>query len=202
MSDLLQLEEKVLAGDEWRDTTTIPYNGDEHEIKYRILGETEMAHAMNIIGEDNFEEKVDQFQSIVSQIGEDDREEVQELKSKVESDPDGLTDEEQDRLEELTEQVSDDDDVSALALYEKDFVEGCHYAFKQGVEPDKEDVDAIRDMTAEEQRDRFGEMLMDKEDAEEAAQDIIETIAMKSKGWKAFEVGLMVLFKSLGGAKN
>lgn len=105
MSDLLELEEKVKKGDDWRGEHDVEYGGETHTVLYRHLYDDEFSEAINIIGDENFEDKIKLLQDVASNVSQSQMEEYQDVMEEMEDNPDDLSDEQRERLEDLQKSV-------------------------------------------------------------------------------------------------
>lgn len=128
MSDLHKLDQKVTQGRKWRGEIHVAFNGEEHTLKVRQLLDPEFREVL---------EKIDteELEALKNDLPEDLTDEYRELSEKT----DDLTEEEQDRLVELEEQLS-----SSENLFEKlssDTLEAFRLCAKYAVVPDDEDIE-------------------------------------------------------------
>lgn len=198
MSDLLALDRKNREGDKWRGTIDVEVDGEDFDIKHRLLYDDEIAHAIDIMGEETFK---DVFAD-ADEMDDEDREKVQRVQKLTSKDE--LTDEEQAELDELKE----DETIAGMSeeffkLMDPDIVAALQYAAQQGVKADREDGDAVLEMTLEEQQNRFGDTAKGLDDAMALAEDAItERLANRSTNLISVLVGSQVFFESLNSLGN
>lgn len=200
MSDLLALDRKNREGDKWRGTIDVEVDGEEFDIKHRLLYDDEIAHAIDIMGEETFKEVF----ANADEMDDEDREKVKRVQQLTGKNEDELTDEEQVELDELRE----DETIAGMSeeffkLMDPDIVGAMQYAAKQGVKADREDGDAVLEMTLEEQQERFGDTAKGLDDARELAEkSITDRLANRSTKLVSVLVGSQVFFESLNSLGN
>jgi len=188
MSDLFEVREKTEKGIEWRGTIDIDMDGEEKHLRVRQLRDPEFWEVMEKVD-------TDELDSMQADIDEETIEEVEELQAKEE-----LTDEEESRLAELTDEIGDDD----LGMFEKlskDTYEGIKLAAKYAVEPDEEDIRTALGQHTEDIREQYGEST--NEAAREYLNDhVIAPMIDDSTDFTSFVIGVRALGETLGDSGN
>lgn len=196
MSDLFEVDRKVKEGAAWRSYITVDIDGEEYELCYRQLHDDEFASVVDIIGQETFQQKFEEFGEVadeeVADLSEEDLDRIEELQSK-----ETLSNEERAELNEYAEQVDSMD--SMLGMMDPDLVEGMHYAGRCAIVPDDEDVDQVLAMTFDEQEELFGETAKTETQARELAQKRVDAIFADSTGFDAYLIGFEAFLESMSG---
>lgn len=196
MSDLLELDKKNREGAKWRGTIDLEEGDETYEITHRMLFDDEIPHVIDIIGEDKFEEL---FGDADDHADEESREKIQRVQELRAKDEDARTDDEEAELEELLE----DEAVAGMSrelfnLMDPDVVEAMQYAAMCGVKADREDGDAVLELTREEQQDRYGDTAKTLDEAMELAESAItHRLVEQGTGLRSLVIGLQVFMASL-----
>lgn len=204
MSDLLSVDQKVREADEWRGTTEVSFGEEDDDgdpisyaLTYRQLYENQFAEAVDRIGADNFESKVESLSGVTESLSQEQLETYRELSSK---DPESLNDDDREQLQSIADNMEDSGSVSGiLELMDPDMIDGLQYAAKKGVVPDEDDVEEVLNMTVPEQKERFGDVLQTEDKAREALNTMVQNIVDRSTGFTAYELGLNIIMESMGG---
>lgn len=219
MSDLLTVDKQVKEGDEWRGTTDVSFGETEvvettdndgntvekeqqvtYELTYRQLYETEFSEAVDRIGSDNFESKIESLSSVTNNLSQEKLEQYRQLSSK---DPESLSEDERETLQSIADTAESDGSVGGiLDMMDPDMVDGLHYAAKRGVVPDEDDVTEVLNMNVPEQQERFDDVIQDEDKARKELQSMVERMVDRSTGLTAYKLGLDIIMESLGGGKN
>lgn len=206
MSDLLQFDNKVKQGAEWRGTTEVSMDdsimGSTEEdsdaesfgVTYRLLKDPEFAESIARMGADNFEDKLASLEDARSAFDDDQLERYEELERS-----DDLSDDEREELEALQNELEDESNLAdVLGMMDPDLTDGFHYAAECGLEPDEDDIQEVLNMKVPEQREMFGEHVPDREKAVELLQQRIEeNIIGNSTGFTAYGLGMEIFMESM-----
>jgi hypothetical protein len=188
MSDLFEAREKTEKGAEWRGSINVDINDETHELTVRQLRDPEQWEVMAQID-------LDELEALQGELPEEEMEELQELQE-----ADRLSDDEEDRLEELQAEIEDEDiDLFDTLSYET--YEGLKKTAKYGVEPDDADIRNALAESVEEIREMYGGSSND--DARQYLQDqMIAPMIEESTDFTSFAIGVKVLGETLGDTKN
>lgn len=188
MSDLFEAREKTEKGAEWRGTINVDIDGETHELTVRQLVDPEFWEVMTYIDTDELAE-------LQADLPEEKMDEFQDLQTK-----DSLTDEEEQRLEELTEEVEEEDiDLFDALSYET--YKGIKLAAEYGVEPDEEDIRTALTQHTAEISDQYGGTSNDE--ARQYVNDhVIKPMIENSTDFTSFAIGVRALGETLGDEGN
>ena len=142
--DFLRADEKIEQGLDWTDTMTIPVAGEQMDFGFQLLDETTLQYVQNELPLDEFREYRQDGMS-------DEHEELMELQRK-----DDLTDEEQERLLELAEEVNPEEE--GRDSLSQDAINALMDAGKDSLIPTEEDVTDVMNADPEVQQRIFGEL--------------------------------------------
>lgn len=188
MSDLFEAREKTEKGAEWRGTINVDIDGDTHELSVRQLVDPEFWEVMTYVD-------TDELKDLQSSLPEDKMEEFRELQTKED-----LTEAEEDRLQELTEEV-ESEEVNIFETLSFETYKGIKLAAEYGVEPDEEDIRlALTEHTGE-----INEMYggTSNENAREYVNDhVIKPMIDRSTDFTSFAIGIRALGETLGEEGN
>jgi hypothetical protein len=188
MSDLFEVRGKTEEGTDWRGSITIQMDGEEKELTIRQLNDTENWDVM---------EKIDknELQNLDADVDEELVSELQELEERED-----LSDEEQERKQELYKRV-EEEDMNLFDTISKETFEGIKQAAKYGVEPDNKDVrDALTEHAGEIEEQYGGTA---HEDARQYVNDnVVKPMIEDSVDFTSFAIGIKVLNATLGDVKN
>lgn len=188
MSDLFETRAKTEKGVNWRGTINVDVGGDTQELTVRQLCDPEQWEVMSLVDLDELEE-------LQSNLPEEKMEELRELQSS-----DRLTDEEEERLEELQAEVGDED-IDLFDTLSFDTYKGLAQAAKYGVEPDDADIRVALTEHADEVENQYGDL--SNESAKQYVNDaVIEPMIDNSTDFTSFAIGIKVLGETLGDTKN
>lgn len=183
MSDLFEVREKVEKGAEWRGTIQVEIDGDVKELTVRQLRDPEFWEVMSQID-------TDEIEAFQNELPEEVTEELRNLQQK-----DNLTDEEEERLEELQNDIDSDGLNMFETLSEKTF-QGIKQCAKYGVEPDGEDIKESLTRHTQEIEEKYGGTSQD--DAREFINDhVIAPMVERSTDFTSFAIGVRVLGETL-----
>lgn len=195
MSDLFAVDRQVKQGAEWRDYVDVTVNGEDYELCIRQLQDDEFSHVVDIIGQDTFKEKLDDLSENADESGltKEDLDRIEELQS---MDADEMSESEKRELEQY---ASDAEALEeSLAMMDPAMVEGMHYAGRQAVVPDEDDIDAVLEMSFNDQEELLGDKARTPDQAEELAKERVYAIFEQSTGFTAYQIGFTAFLASLG----
>lgn len=188
MSDLFEAREKTEKGADWRGTINVDIDGETHELTVRQLVDPEFWEVMTYVD-------TDELQSLQADLPEEKMEEFQELQTK-----DNLTEEEEDRLEELTAEV-EDEDVDLFDALSYETYQGIKLAAEYGVEPDEEDIRRALTQHTGDIEEQYGGTSHD--DARQYVNDhVIKPMIEESTDFTSFAIGVRALGQTLGDEGN
>ena len=189
MSDLATAKQKIKKGADWRGTVTLDIDGDTVELCVRQLRDVELEEVMGLIDRDELENLRDEYPDEV-------RDELDELRSQ-----DDLSEEEEERLSELQEQM-EDVDVDVFSVLSDSTFEGVRKAAMYGVEPDEDDMaTAMRERAHEIEKER-GIQVQTPEDTHDALKEEWQDILYQATDFVSFEAGMEVLMATVGEEGN
>jgi hypothetical protein len=188
MSDLFEAREKTEKGAEWRGSIHVDIDGETHELTVRQLVDPEFWEVMTYVD-------TDELEALQSDLPEETMEEFQELQEQ-----DSLSDEEEDRLEELTQEVeSQDIDIFEALSYET--YKGLKLAAEYGIEPDQSDIQKALTQHTDEVEDQYGSKTQDA--AKEYVNDhVVKPMLDNSTDFTSFAIGVRALGETLGDQGN
>jgi len=189
MSDLFEVREKTEAGADWRGTIDVSIDGDHHELTVRQLRDPEFWEVMSLID-------MDELESLQSELPEEKMEEYQELQDK----DDTLTDEEEDRLAALQEDV-EAANVNIFDALSKETYDGLVKAAKYGVEPDERDIQRAMTEHVDTIVEKYGSAT--NENARTYLNDtVVAPMIDRSTNFTSFAIGVKALGETLGDEGN
>jgi MFS superfamily sulfate permease-like transporter len=189
MSDLFEIREKVEEGASWRGNIQVNIDGDSKDLTVRQLRDPEFWDVMSDIDTTELENMQDD-------LPEDAIEEFNELQT-----ADELTDEEEERLEELQEEIEDEESFNLFDTVSESTYEGIQKAAKYGVEPDEQDIQHVLTTKTEEIREKYGGSSRD--DARDYVNDhVIGPMIDRSTDFVSFAIGIRVFQATLDDAGN
>lgn len=182
MSDLNKLTKKTKEGTDWRGHITVEEDGEEMELTVRNLSSPEIEDVFRLIDRD-------ELSTLQDELPKDEMEERREL---LDSDEDERTEEEQDRLDELTEELQGVHMKMFDVLSEETFG-GIRLAAKRGVVPDEDDMSHALKNRAVEIEKETGQKIKYPEDTKEYLKDeLIHSIENNTR-FMGFQIGMKVL---------
>lgn len=188
MSDLFEAREKVEKGAEWRGEINAEIDGETQQLTVRQLFDPEQWEVMSQID-------MDELEALQEDLPEDKMEELAELR-----DSDSLTDDEQDRLEELQDEL-DDGDINIFDELSYETYKGLMTAAKYGIVPDDADVRYALTNHADEIEESYGSLSNDA--AKQYVNDtVITPMIERSTDFTSFAIGVKVIGETLGDTKN
>lgn len=183
MSDLFEVREKVEKGAEWRGTIQVEIDGDVKELTVRQLRDPEFWEVMSQID-------TDEIEAFQNELPEGVTEELRDLQQK-----DSLTNEEEERLEELQNDI-DSDGLDMFETLSEETFQGIKQCAKYGVEPDGEDSKEALMRHTQEIEKKYGGTSQD--DAREFVNDhVIAPMVERSTDFTSFAIGVRVLGETL-----
>lgn len=179
MSDWTRAKKKSREGVEFIDYANVPMGDETFELAYGLLSGDDF---LDIYG------RMD-IQTIREYQDESDtNERLQELQSK-----DELTDDEEDELQDLHEEVTEES-AELISRLGDDTLSAIQDAGRLALRPDREDINDALELSSAEQEERFGETLRTPQEAREAIETEMREVVKESPyliawtiGQKAFE---------------
>lgn len=193
MSDLLEVEEKTLKGDEWRGDITVVQDGEERTLKVRQLHDPEFFKVMKLIDRD-------ELKDLRESLPEDKMEEYHDLQEKEELDSDEI-----ERLEELEEELNSQS-VSLFEVLSESTFDGIVKAGEYGVEPDQEDLRTALRTRSEEIEKEYG--VVPRSDTDDVVYEYVKEKVIKDRilgratNFQSFVIGMSVLVETVGEEGN
>lgn len=194
MSDYFDSRKKLVQGNEWRGTITVNIDDNEYEWTARQLKDDEYFDVINDIDR----ESIQQFRD---EVDEDKLEEFRELQDK-----DERTDEEEERYEELRDEI---EDSNILDRIDDETFNAVRRAGMYGVVPSDDDLDEVMNMTFDRQTDIFKGIvdkvpeiydedsrkvvIQSRDDARKAVKEDMKERLRNATNFVSFEVGMQVL---------
>lgn len=191
MSDFHRLKQKTQEGTSWRETVTLEMDGESMELQVRQLKSPELEEVMRLIDRSELRELRDM-------VPQELRDEYQELQEAEE-----LSEEEEDRLAYLQEQMNDA--MGGKTLFDvlsEDTFEGVRRCAIYAVEPDEEDLQREFRERAAEIEEEYGVPVRTPEDVYPAVKDDLEDMVRNSTDFLGFTIGLQALMVTVGDEKN
>lgn len=191
MSDFGKIEQKTVQGVEWRGTISVVIDGEDAELSVRQLVEPEFREVMSYID-------TDELKNLRGNIDDDMWDEYQELQQTEER-----TEEQNDRLAEITEELESDTGNIFDTLSDETF-KGLSLAAKYGVEPDDADLaERFRDpeYVARVEKE-YGIDVRTPDDLYKPLKDDIAWVFDNNTDFLSFTVGIQVLLETGGDEKN
>lgn len=189
MSDLNELKSKTQEGADWRGSINVNIDDEDYELTVRQLYDREFEEVMGKIDRE-------ELQSLRDALPEDVMDEYTELR-----DADELTEEEEERLSELQDEL-EDEAVDIFDVLSSETFEGIRLAAKTAVVPDEEDLrTAFRERAAEIESE-YGVAVKTPEDVKPALNDEIDEMIEQSTGFVSFAIGIQALTASVDDEGN
>lgn len=186
MSDFDKLRKKVAEGRDWRGTIRVNIDGDELELTVRQLRDPEYYDVLSSIDRDELQELRDAYPQDVL-------EEYRELQNSEED----LTDEEQERFEELRDTLEEESPDFTNVLSQSTF-DGIRQCAKYAVEPDDEDLASAFQSRAAEIEREYNTKVQTPEDVRPALQDELEELIDDATDFASFTIGMQALVQTVG----
>ena len=191
MSDLSKLTQKTKQGKEWRGTITVEDDGEEMDLTIRNLVSPEVEEVFRLIDRD-------ELNQLQEELPQDEMEERREL---LATDEEERTDEEQERLDELNEELRGEH-MKLFDILSDETFKGIRKAAKYAVVPDDDDMrDALRNR-AHEIEEEYGSRVSKPEDTFDFLKDELEWVIDNSTRFVGFQVGMKVLRETGGDEGN
>lgn len=191
MSDLGKLTQKTKEGKDWRGTITVEDDGDEMELTIRNLVSPEVEEVFRLIDRD-------ELSRLQDELPQDEMEERREL---LDIDEDERTEEEQERLDELSEKLRGEH-MKLFDILSEETFKGIRQAGKYAVVPDQDDMrEALRER-AFEIEEEHGERVSKPEDTFDFLKDELEWVIENSTDFVGFQIGMKVLRETGGDEGN
>ena len=185
MSDIHTLTKKTKEGKEWRGTIVVEDDGDEMELTVRNLTSPEIEDVFRLIDRDELER-------LREELPQDKMEERTEL---LEMDEDERTDEQQERLDELTDELQGAH-MKMFDVLGEDTFDGIRLAAKKGVVPDEDDMEHALKNRAVEIEKETGKSVRHPEDTFDYLKDELVDAIKNNTRFIGFQIGMKVLQKT------
>lgn len=182
MSDLSTLTKKTREGREWRGEITVEDDGTEMSLTVRNLTSPEIEEVFRLLDRDELEQLEDELPT----------EKMEERTELLEMDEDERTDGEQDRLDELTKELSDAH-MKMFDILSADTFEAIRLAARKGVVPDQEDMEDALQNRAREIEEETGRRVQTPEDTFDYLKAELEESIANSTNFIGFQIGMKVL---------
>jgi hypothetical protein len=196
MSEYFKSREKLIQGNNWRGTIDVEIDDESYEWTVRQISDDEYFDVISDIDRDS----LSQFRD---DIDEDKLEEFRELR-----DRDDLDDDEQERHDELREELEDTDILDRI---DDDTFNAIRRAGMYGVVPSEDEVNHVMSLTFEEQdrlfsehKDKVPEIVHDgnvriqsRDVGEKVVKEDIKERLRNATDFLSFEVGMQVLKKTM-----
>lgn len=185
MSDIHKLTKKTKEGKKWRGEITVEDDGDELELTVRNLTSPEIEDVFRLIDRDELEELRDKLP----------KEKMEERNEILEKDEDERTDAEEERLEELTDELQGAHMMMFDILSEETF-DGIRLAGKLGAVPDEEDMqDALRNRAGQIEEETGQQVKYPEDTFDYLKDELIDAIENHTR-FIGFQIGMRVLQKT------
>ena len=185
MSDIHTLTKKTKEGKEWRGTIVVEDDGDEMELTVRNLTSPEIEDVFRLIDRDELER-------LREELPQDKMEERTEL---LEMDEDERTEEEQERLDELTDELQGAH-MKMFDILGKETFDGIRLAAKKGVVPDEEDMEhALKNRATEIEKETGASVRYPEDTFDFLKDELIDSIENNTR-FIGFQIGMKVLQKT------
>jgi len=200
-SDYFESRKKLVQGNNWRGEITIEIDGDEYNWTVRQMEDDEYFDVISDIDRDAIQEFRDEVDEDKLEEYRELQDERKELRNKRDGDDDNLTDDEQERLDEVDERVGELreelEDADILDRIDQETFEAIRRAGRYGVVPGEDDVDYVMGLTFDRQEELFGRKIQSRDEAETAIKDDMTQVLENATDFVSFEVGLQVLQKTM-----
>jgi len=130
-ADFLRAKSKIKRGTDFRDTVDVDIGGEDHTFGFRLLNEDEFDDVSMAL-------PIEEMQGNREGLSEEEQERLQELAEKDQTD---LTEEEQERLQEL---AGKSETLELFDALDEEANEALRWAGKQAILPAPEDVRAVK----------------------------------------------------------
>lgn len=187
MTDYFESRKKLVQGENWRGEITVTVDGDEYSWTSRQLNDEEFFEVISDIDRDAIGEYRDE-------IDQDKLQEYRELQDVEDPDED-----EQERLEELRNEL-EDESTDILDAIDEDTFNALQRAGIYGAVPSEEDVSyLINNFSLAEVNDQFDTDLekLDRDTAYDVLKEDIKERLRNATRFVSFEVGLQILSNTL-----
>ena len=190
MSGFNKLREKAAKGQEWRGDITVGSGDDALDLKIRQLNDPEYYEVMSGINHDELEELGDM-------MPEDDLERFREL-----DDMDDRTEEQEAEMQLLEEDLNRQS-AQIFKIMSKETFEAIRTAAKYGVVPSEDDVrEMMMDDSWVKDKEDMGYDVSHYDGAYEALNDETPMIIDGQTDLESFEIGMEVIYETVGGEGN
>lgn len=191
MSDLFEARRKTEDAANWRGTINVHLRDEDEDptqLTVRQLFDPEFWEVMSKIDTDELAE-------LQADLPEDKMEEFRELQN-----ADTLSDEEEDRLEELQREV-EEQDINIFDVLSYETYLGLKQAAKYGVVPDEEDIRRALTEHVNEIEEEYGGK--EHKHAEAWVNDnVVSPMIERSTNLASFAIGVKALGETLGDSGN
>lgn len=188
MSDLFKTRKKVEEGAEWRGEINVELDGETMNLAVRQMYDPEFWEVMSLVDTDELEE-------LQNQLPEEKMREFKELRDK-----ELLTDEEEERLSNLQEEL-DSEEIDMFDALSDDTFAGIRQAAKYGWVPDAEDCREALIEFGDEIKEEFGSTT-EEEARKWLNKHYIADTVDRATGFASFAIGIKVLTETIGDTKN
>lgn len=182
MSDIHTLTKKTKEGTDWRGTITVEDDGDEMELTVRNLTSPEIEEVFRKISRDELETLREELP----------KEKMEERRKLLDMDEDERSEEEQDRLDELSEELKGAHMKMFDILGEETF-DGIRLAAKKGTVPDQDDMEHALKNRAREIEKETGQTVRYAEDTFDYLKSEIKDSIENNTRFIGFQIGMKVL---------
>lgn len=182
MSDLNKLTQKTKEGKEWRGEITVEDEDDELTLTVRNLTSPEIEDVFRLISRDELQQLREELP----------REKMEERNELLDIDEDERTDAEQERLDELTEELQGAH-MKMFDVLSEDTFEGIRLAAKKGVVPDKDDMNHALKERAYEIEEETNRQVSTPEDTFDFLKEELKDSIKNHTRFIGFQIGMKVL---------
>lgn len=191
MSDLHNLAAKTKEGNDWRGTITVETDGEEMELTVRQLTSPEIEDVFRKIDRDELETLREELP----------REKMDRRRELLDMDEDERSDDEQDELDELNDELRGEH-MRMFDLLSEETFDGIRQAARYGVVPSENDMAQALRENAYEIEEEYGTKVTVPEDTFEYCKDEIHHIIDNSTKFLGFQMGMKVLRETGGDEGN
>lgn len=182
MSGIHELAKKTKEGTDWRGTITVEEDGDEIELTVRNLTSPEIEDVFRLIDREELETLEDELPT----------EQMDERRELLEMDEDERTDAEQERLDELTDEL-EGTTMKLFDILSKETFNGIRLAAKKGVVPSQEEMREAVKERAHEIEQETGRQVAVPEDTFDFLKDELQWSIENNSKFIGFQIGMKVL---------
>ena len=182
MSDLNKLTQKTKEGVDWRGEITVQDDDTELTLTVRNLTSPEIEEVFRLISRDELEQLREELP----------REKMEERTELLEMEEDERTDEDEERLEELTEELQGAH-MKMFEVLSEDTFNGIRLAAKKGVVPDEEDMNHALKNRAYEIEEETGRQVTTPDDTFDFLKDELKQSIENHTRFIGFQIGMKVL---------